>query len=466
MAMRLPDLNDAARFAGMAVLLALMVPGPAHAGVSAIETDGDGTARLELRAVGPVGASPEVTVVVDPDRALQRWDGVGAALTDSAATVLAAMPSGARAALLRQVFDPRRGGFNLVRLTVGASDFSASGEYTYEDRQGAFDLSHDLSTIVPVLHEAQAIQPALSLLAAPWSPPAWMKASGRLDGGEIAPEAYPALADYLVRFARQYREWGLPIAALSPQNEPLLSRGDYPTATLSASGEARLVHDFLAPALRRAGLGGVGILGLDHNWADLPYARALANSPAAADLSGYAFHCYRGDPSDMDALIPLLRTSQTMLTTECSPTRGGGFATGFRYTMRTLVMGTVLNGGSGVVMWNLALDPSGGPRIGGCGNCLGVVTVGPGGGATYDPSFYALAQVGGSVRPGARVVTARSSDPDVLAIAFRNPDGGLVVVVYNAGSANRRIGLALGGRSFGYALPANAAVTFKGSVGE
>lgn len=433
---------------------------PAGASLIAVETDGDGAARLEARAIAPGGLPPDVTITVTPSRVLQRWEGVGAALTDSAATVLAAMPAQGRAAVLQRVFDTHQGGFNFLRLTVGASDFSASGPYTYEPSPGTFNLDHDLKAIVPVLREVRAIQPGLRLLAAPWSPPAWMKVSGRLGGGAIAPDAYPALADYLTRFAGQYRDWGLPITALSPQNEPLLSRGDYPTALLPAQEEARFVHDYLDPALRRAGLDGVGILGLDHNWSDLPYAEALAASPAAANFVGYAFHCYQGQPSDMAALRSLLRPGQTLLTTECSPTRGGGFAQGFRYTMKTLVMGAVLNGGSGVVMWNLALDPAGGPRIGGCGNCLGVVTVTPGGGATYDPAFYALAQVGGFVRPGARVVAAQSSDPDVMVAGFCNPDGTLATVVYNAGTAGHRVGLGLGSRSFEYVLAPNAAVTF------
>jgi len=293
-----------------------------------------------------------------------------------------------------------------------------------------------------------------------------MKLSGQLNGGLVAPTSYPDLAEYLVRFAQQYRDWGLPIDLLSVQNEPQLSRDDYPTALLPSPEEARLVHDYLVPALRRSDLENVGILGLDHNWSDLPYARTLAASPAASDLAGYAFHCYRGDPSTMALLRPLLRPGQTLLTTECTPTRGGGFAQGFRYTMKTLVMGTVLNGGSGVVMWNLALDPSGGPRLGGCQNCMGVVTVQPGSVVTYDPSFYALAQVAGAVRPGASVITARSSAADVLAAAFRNPDRSVAVIAYNAGATTHRIGLFLGGQTFGYTLPPNAAVTLSNDTGD
>ena len=443
-----------------ALALVLHLASPVHAQVIAVETDGDGTARLEQRAVTSDPTPADVAVTVWPGTLLQRWDGVGAAMTDSAATVIAAMPTPERAALVNRMFSPTEGGFNLVRLTIGASDFSASGAYTYEPHPGNFDLSHDLAVIVPVLRQIRAVQPGLRLIAAPWSPPAWMKASGQLDGGAIAPAAFPALADYLVRYLRQYRDWGLPIAALSPQNEPMQSRGDYPTALLPAPEEANFVHEFLAPALRRAGLSATGILGLDHNWSDMAYVRTLAGSPAAADLAGYAFHCYRGDPADMRDAQALLRPGQVTLTTECSATRGGSFAQDFRHTMTMLVMGTVLNGGSGVVVWNAALDPNGGPTIGGCDNCRGVATVDAKAAVTFDASFYGLAQVGHLVRPGARVVAARTNGADVAATAFRNPDGGLVVLVYNAGMRAHRIGLSLGARHLSYSLPGNAAVTF------
>lgn len=461
----------ASRRVGTAALTVLLfVSVSASARVTALQTDGDGSARLESRTTERDAGPADVEITLSPGSPLQRWVGVGAALTDSAATLIAAMPAPARAGLIQQMFGAgavkQGGGFNLVRLTIGASDFSASGAYSYSPDPTTFDLSHDRAAIVPVLQQIRAVQPGMQLLAAPWSPPAWMKTSGRLDGGSISPAAYPALADYLVRYVRQYRDWGLPITALSPQNEPLLSRDDYPSALLLAVDEARFVHSFLAPALRKAGLIGTKILGLEHNWSDLPYVRILAASEATADLAGYAFHCYRGDPGALKDTQPLLRPNQTMLMTECSPTRGGSFAQGFRYTMRMLVMGTVLNGGSGIVMWNAVLNPEGGPTIGGCPNCAGVATVTSRGDVTFDPSFYALAQLGERVRPGARVIAARTSEPEVQAAAFQNPDGGLVVLVYNAGDRLHRIGLSLGHSRLSYPLPANAAVTFASPAGE
>ncbi len=73
---------------------------------------------------------------------------------------------------------------------MGASDFSAKGvPYTYDDVPAGhtdptlanFSIAHDLAYIIPALRQARALNPHLRLLANPWSPPAWMKANGRLD---------------------------------------------------------------------------------------------------------------------------------------------------------------------------------------------------------------------------------------------------------------------------------------------
>jgi glucosylceramidase len=455
-------LSAAFVLAALALAAVAAVPLTASAKVLAWTTEGDGNARLQPFAPAASTAAADAVVSVDAGHPGQVWLGVGAALTDSAATVIAAMREPERRQLVGRMFgDPGEGGagFNLVRLTIGASDFSASGSYTYQSGPNQpIDVSHDLKAIVPMLRAIYAQRPDLKLLAAPWSPPAWMKTSGAVNGGGIKVEAYPALARYIAGYLRQYRAWGLPVSMVSPQNEPGNSQGDYPTALLPPEAEALFVHDHLAPELRRAGEGGTAILGLDHNWSDLDYARTLAASPAAGDLGGYAFHCYAGQPSAMASAASWLRPGQVMLMLECSPTRGSSFGQGFRYDMHTLVMGAAHNGASGVVMWNLALNPQGGPRIGGCPDCEGVATI-EGRTVRLDSAYYALAQVSTAVRPGARVLPATTSSGEVEATAFRNPDGGVALIVYNGGTKSRRVQATFRSAPYVYTLAPNSALT-------
>ena len=58
------------------------------------------------------------------------------------------------------------------------------------------------------------------------------------------------------------------------------------------------------------------------------------------------------------------------------------------------------------------------------------------------------------VAPGAKVLAASGGD----ALAFKNPDGSLVAVMHNAGSA-QTMTIALGGKKLRFAMPADGWAT-------
>jgi glucosylceramidase len=51
--------------------------------------------------------------------------------------------------------------------------------------------------------------------------------------------------------------------------------------------------------------------------------------------------------------------------------------------------------------------------------------------------------------------------PGVDDVAFRNPDGSIVLVAYNNGTTASRFGVAWKGRALTYTLPAGAMVTLE-----
>ncbi len=60
----------------------------------------------------------------------------------------------------------------------------------------------------------------VTLIAAPWSPPAWMKTSHNLVGGKLRTDCYAAFARYLDSFVQYMAQNGAPLHAISVQNEP------------------------------------------------------------------------------------------------------------------------------------------------------------------------------------------------------------------------------------------------------
>lgn len=392
-----------------------------------------------------MAGSPDV--VVESDRRYQQFWGVGASLTGSSAVVLDTLSPSRRMRVMRDIFDRRQGiGLSILRQPLGGSDFSGN------------DDSH----VLPLLREAARINPSLAVEVSSWSAPASMKTTGSLVGGTLRADAYGRYARHLVSEAQRYRDAGVPVRGLTIQNEPSYSPTDYPGMTLDVDQQRALVRDHLGPALERSGLG-LHLWLLDDNFDRWRDADALLSDPATARYAyGVAFHCYRGDVSALRDI----RTRHPRTNVAVSECSGGDWSRGYgddlRYEARTMLTEAVRNGASWLVKWNLALNPQGGPRHGGCRGCRGLVTVDPGSGTvTRSAGYDAWAHLGRFVVPGARVVasTVRHEKPlDV--VGFANPDGSHVLVAYNAGRGPTAFTVGADGRSFRYLLQAGSLATY------
>jgi glucosylceramidase len=189
----------------------------------------------------------------------------------------------------------------------------------------------------------------------------------------------------------------------------------------------------------------------------------LADPEAKAFLAGTGFHCYGGSVAAQSGVHDA-HPDRDIWHTECSDGTwigGGAFAALFERDMRQLVIGAVRHWAKGVVKWNLALDRRNGPTNGGCTTCFGTVTIDSASGAIqYNAEYYALGHASRFVRRGAHRIGSDSFAGGVETVAFRNPDGGKVLVAYNGGASSAELAVRWAGRSFAYALPARAAATF------
>jgi glucosylceramidase len=462
-------------------------------------TSPDGTAKLSdqgtvpLTSATPPAAGRPVTVTIDDSRTSQTMTGYGASITDSSAHVLYGLSPAVRDATMRDLFDPVHGdGLDFLRQPVGASDF-VTADYTFDDlppgqtdyAQQHFSIEHDEAQILPLLRRARQINPHVTIMATPWSPPAWMKTSGSLVGGRLIddPRIYQSYALYLVKFLQAYRDRGVPVDLISVQNEPQnRTPSGYPGTDLSAAQEIKVI-EALGPLLRRAGLR-TQILGYDHNWLEHPgdvantppdetqdtdqYPQEILSSPAAKWVAGTAYHCYYADPSAQTALHRQFPTKDIYFT-ECSGTQSSDpadtFSDTLKFDARTLEIGTTRNWAKSVVNWNLALDPAGGPHVGGCGTCTGVITVGPGDTVTRNAEYYALGHLARFVKPGAVHVASTSFgttgwNGQIMDVAFINPDGSHVLVAHNENDNPQAFTAVDNGRQFTYTLPGGSIATF------
>ena len=201
--------------------------------VEAWVTTGD-KAKLLARAPDvrfTAGEQKGVAIRIDVDTAItyQEMIGFGAAITDASAWLIQTKLSATqREALLQDLFGRTTGiGLSFTRLTIGASDFSRT-HYSFDDVPAGesdsaltrFSIDPNRADVLPVVKRARAINPSLEIMASPWSAPAWMKTTGSLIKGTLRPDAYSAFAEYLRRYVMAYEAEGVPIFAVTLQNEP------------------------------------------------------------------------------------------------------------------------------------------------------------------------------------------------------------------------------------------------------
>lgn len=447
---------------------------PAPADVSVWITTADHTSALApstpAHFVGQASARPQI--VIDDTQRFQEIVGFGASLTDSSAWLIQhTLDARQRDALLKELFGREGNGLGLSfsRLTIGASDFSRH-HYSLNDTPDGmpdpdlkhFSIEQNRGDVIPVARAMLAINPQLKIMASPWSAPGWMKDSNSLIQGRLLPQYYDAFSRYLLRYVDAYAAEGIPIFALTVQNEPDYEPKDYPGMRLNAPARARLIGDHLGPMIARRGSGPL-IFDWDHNWDKPEEPMGVLSDPVAGNyVDAVAWHCYGGDVAAQSPVHDAFPDKDAYMT-ECSggdwePVRSGGLP----LQMKNIIIRSARHWARGALFWNLALDENNGPYAGGCHTCRGVVTIDSRtGDITRTDEYYALAHASRFVRPGAHRIASSETAGDLDNVAFRNADdGSVVLLVSNSAEESRHFNVGYRDRAFDYTLPARSVATF------
>src|SRR6476620_6446136 len=249
----------------LAAFLTGAAPAAGASGARVWMTTGDRLNLLTEQSDASMGAPAQgvPTIAVDPSQRFQKIDGFGASITDSSAHLLA--ESKYRDEIMRDLFDPKAGiGLSYLRQPMGASDFVKGPHYTYDDMPAGktdfgmnrFSVAHDEKQILPLLRQARGFNNNLKVMGTPWSPPAWMKTNQSLVGGRFIDDKryYDAYTRYFVKFVQAYQRAGVPVDAVSLQNEPQNRfPSAYPGMDFRDPEEARLIKS-VGPAFQKAGI--------------------------------------------------------------------------------------------------------------------------------------------------------------------------------------------------------------------
>ncbi len=398
----------------------------------------------------------------------QRVLGLGGALTEASAYVLAHLPAKRRNALLDALFGPKGADLSLARIPIGACDFCVNGRFSYDDVPGDtalthFSLAHDRTgfpgspdphyALLDLIRDAHGRNPGLKLLASPWTAPSWMKDNGawygKGRGGSLLAEHQDTYARYLVRYLQAMTAEGLPVWGLTPENEPLGNGGQWESMEFTAESMGAFIRNHLGPRLAEARLGGVKLIQYDHNRdaQALAFAQATLGDPATARFVwGTGLHWYNATDRTCTDLLDQLQQrypGKALLHTEgCIDAIGtedsspGGTFRGWKddawwwspkardwgydwaapnekkdhppyapvHRYARDIIEGFNHGFCAWLDWNLVLDQCGGPNH--VGNfCAAPVMVDIASGAIYrTPLFDVLIHASRCLRPGSRVI--------------------------------------------------------------
>jgi len=358
-------------------------------------------------------------------------------------------------ALIRLLVDPVNGmGLTLFRITIGTSDFSdgraysthPQGYYTYQDQQDKpFSIQPDINLgIIKVLQmfieEAASLKPArdIKFFASSWSPPAWMKTTGNLIGGTLKPGYEKQVAVYFRQFIEAYGEKGIPVHAITIQNEPNFTPDSYPGMRLSPQQE----RDIALAAYEEFNntTGGKRKINTriwinDHNMNYWTNANKVLNDLQSAGkknvVDGVAFHHYNplASPKNMSKLHDLHPGTDIHLTEHAEWGVSG------MYTIQEYFMNWSRSYVYWVPMTTIKLDehnqgpynsiPELSPPL--------FIERGTDSSDLYvTPEFYLMSQFSKFIRPGAvRIACNSGTEKTITSVVFRNTDNTMVQVLVN-----------------------------------
>jgi glucosylceramidase len=369
--------------------------------------------------------------------------GFGAALTGSACKVLDLMPKDKKDAEMRNLFSADEMNLNVCRTSIGSSDYSPE-LYSYADEVDPelknFSIDRDRPHVLPVLKAALAINPELFLFSSPWSPPGWMKPSGTMLGGEMDGTFLDVYADYFVRFIKAYEAEGIPIQAVTIQNEVETDQGGrMPACIWTKDVECDFVKFHLGPTFAMANLDHVRIWMIDHNFDLEKRAIDTLNDEWVAEFcDGIAWHGYGGSADAVSRVHDAHPDAEHHFTEFNTFIDAPQYMTDHAYWGRQ-VGEAMRNWIRDYVMWNVALDEQGKPNIGPF-TCGGVITVdSKTGDVLRSGGYWGLGHYSKFVRRGAWCVESNGTVEGLTHVAFRNPDGGMVLVITNDSAVERTI---------------------------
>ncbi len=412
----------------------------------------------------------------------QEMSGFGFALTESTVLNMNSLEPRLRTDAMKALFDTTIGaGFNYLIVPLTSTDFNDPklGDFSVCDckegentKSGCFNPSR-LAPTLQVLKQAQTLNPQLQLMLKPWTAPPHMKSLGSVKqanpyfGGSYDSAWTPSYSKCLAQSVRYFEKNGFKVKSIAVQNEPGLDL-PYPSTYMNDDDHAALLNK-LSDHLRAQGSKVQLIVRADNFIAAPGVQNVLRKLKPQEIRPAFAAHCYSNDPQTPKMLTKngngrFCSTKKNheleYLMGECTASAQPDYNGDFNWWMENRVLGDIDLGATAVLAWNGLLDENYGPKNHGCPQCRGLLSVDQVAGTheiLRNPEFYALAHLSHYVQPGASRLILDNGQ-----LAFKNPNGSVVILIKNnAGESRVYSFLTNGCRTVNIKVPAWSTMTVK-----
>ncbi|CAG9854468.1 unnamed protein product [Phyllotreta striolata] len=418
------------------------------------------------KVYNPAGAGADEVkarrIIINSAKEYQKVLGWGGSFTDAAGINIRSLNQKLQNDLMRAYFSEDGLEYKLGRVPIGGADFSTR-KYTYDETEDnsvcddplltRFSLAEeDYKYKIPIINEAKKLAKTLNLVSATWSIPVWMKENKDYMGMMGYPEKkyYQSLANYLVKFLEAYKQHNITFWGISTGNEPIFAMAQgvklAPGTLYSPHELNEFTRSYFGPTLRNSTFSDIRLLAFDDFRALLPHSIQfiLPDEETLKYVDGIAVHWYYDSEANsyiLDDVHNKYPDKFILYTESCTgyidnTVRLGCWQRGEDYARN--IIEDMNHWVTGWIDWNLALDMQGGPNV--YKNFVDApIIVDSANNVFYkQPMYYVLGHFSKFVPPDSVRIYSTQCGSEVPVVAFKRPDGGIVVVVLNTSNKIQR----------------------------